>query len=174
MIKPIETRYKGYRFRSRLEARWAVFFDAAHIKWIYESQGFVIGGKPYLPDFHLPEFGYFEVKGRYEYDDQLMQRFADEIRAPLFIAFEQIPDPESWKGYLKSFIPRSFPEDSTMYWGFDDMFLRCDGCDKTTIQNEVYCTIKGNCCETCREMPLSQALETARAARFEYGETPRL
>ena len=27
-IKPIETNYKGYRFRSRLEARWAVFFDA--------------------------------------------------------------------------------------------------------------------------------------------------
>ena len=26
-IKPIETKYNGYRFRSRLEARWAVFFD---------------------------------------------------------------------------------------------------------------------------------------------------
>lgn len=25
-IKAIETEYKGYRFRSRLEARWAVFF----------------------------------------------------------------------------------------------------------------------------------------------------
>ena len=30
-IKAIETYYKGYRFRSRLEARWAVFFDAAGI-----------------------------------------------------------------------------------------------------------------------------------------------
>ena len=27
-IKPIQTRYKGFNFRSRLEARWAVFFDA--------------------------------------------------------------------------------------------------------------------------------------------------
>ena len=27
-IQVIETAYKGYRFRSRLEARWAVFFDA--------------------------------------------------------------------------------------------------------------------------------------------------
>jgi hypothetical protein len=27
MIKAIETRYKGYRFRSRLEARWAVRFE---------------------------------------------------------------------------------------------------------------------------------------------------
>jgi hypothetical protein len=27
-VKAIETQYNGYRFRSRLEARWAVFFDA--------------------------------------------------------------------------------------------------------------------------------------------------
>ncbi|MCB6994492.1 hypothetical protein LI177_13475 [bacterium 210820-DFI.6.37] len=27
-LKAIQTEYKGYRFRSRLEARWAVFFDA--------------------------------------------------------------------------------------------------------------------------------------------------
>jgi hypothetical protein len=26
-IKAIETLYRGYRFRSRTEARWAVFFD---------------------------------------------------------------------------------------------------------------------------------------------------
>ena len=40
MIKAIETSYKGYRFRSRLEARWGVFFDALDIKWEYESEGF--------------------------------------------------------------------------------------------------------------------------------------
>ena len=28
-IKPIETVFKGHKYRSRLEARWAVFFDAA-------------------------------------------------------------------------------------------------------------------------------------------------
>jgi hypothetical protein len=27
-IQAIETVYRGHRFRSRLEARWAVFFDA--------------------------------------------------------------------------------------------------------------------------------------------------
>ena len=26
-MKIIETKYRGYHFRSRLEARWAVFFD---------------------------------------------------------------------------------------------------------------------------------------------------
>ena len=34
--KPIETTYNGVRLRSRLEARWAVFFDALGVKWLYE------------------------------------------------------------------------------------------------------------------------------------------
>lgn len=69
-IAPIPTRYKGYHFRSRLEARWAVFFDAMGIEWEYEPQGFDLSavaaelpwlckhgdeiGK-YLPDFYLPK-----------------------------------------------------------------------------------------------------------------------
>jgi hypothetical protein len=64
-IKPIETVYKGYRFRSRLEARWAVFFDELGVKWLYEHEGFELPGVGrYLPDFYLPEFDeYVEVKG---------------------------------------------------------------------------------------------------------------
>jgi len=42
-IKAIETVYKGYRFRSRLEARWAVFFENVGIKWEYEKEGFEFG-----------------------------------------------------------------------------------------------------------------------------------
>lgn len=51
MIKAIETVYRGYRFRSRLEARWAVFFDALGVKWEYEPQGFELLSGRYLPDF---------------------------------------------------------------------------------------------------------------------------
>lgn len=36
---PIPTRYKGYRFRSRLEARWAIFFDGLQLNWEFEAQG---------------------------------------------------------------------------------------------------------------------------------------
>ena len=55
-IKAIETYYKGYRFRSRLEARWAVFFDAAGIKYEYEPEGFVMSdGTKYLPEVDFPE-----------------------------------------------------------------------------------------------------------------------
>jgi hypothetical protein len=53
-IAPIETLYRGYRFRSRLEARWAVFFDAAEIEWVYEPDGFRVNGRAYLPDFWFP------------------------------------------------------------------------------------------------------------------------
>lgn len=65
-IKAIETVYKGYRFRSRLEARWAVFFDAANIKYEYEPEGFELDdGTRYLPDFYLPEYDWYaEVKAR--------------------------------------------------------------------------------------------------------------
>jgi hypothetical protein len=53
-IKPIQTHYKGYHFRSRLEARWAVFFDAIGWQWEYEPEGFDLGeGDFYLPDFRL-------------------------------------------------------------------------------------------------------------------------
>lgn len=63
-IKAIETRYLGHHFRSRLEARWAIYFDAAGIKWEYEHEGFVLPDEtPYLPDFWLPELKCFaEVK----------------------------------------------------------------------------------------------------------------
>lgn len=63
-IGPIETEYAGHRFRSRLEARWAVVFDAMGMAWKYESQGFEGGGERYLPDFFLPTFNlWVEVKG---------------------------------------------------------------------------------------------------------------
>lgn len=53
-IKPIETIYRGYRFRSRLEARWAVFFDSLGVKYEYEPEGFKLpDGSMYLPDFRV-------------------------------------------------------------------------------------------------------------------------
>lgn len=68
-IKPIETEYKGYRFRSRLEARWAVFFQTAGIPWEYEPEGIDLdadGG--YLPDF-LIRVEFIGVMGEHIYRD---------------------------------------------------------------------------------------------------------
>lgn len=54
-INPIETRYAGCRFRSRLEARWAVLLDTLGVRWDYEPEGYALNGGAYLPDFRLPE-----------------------------------------------------------------------------------------------------------------------
>ena len=52
-IKAIQTEFNGYLFRSRLEARWAVFFDTCRIKYEYEPEGYDLGnGIMYLPDFY--------------------------------------------------------------------------------------------------------------------------
>lgn len=89
----IQTRYKGYHFRSRLEARWAVFLDSLGVQWEYEVEGFDLsqyaemfnnpGRDPigmYLPDFllkgsnawlevkpELPEDHFFQTR-----DEELM------------------------------------------------------------------------------------------------------
>lgn len=45
----IPTEYGGVRFRSRLEARWAAFFDLLRWPWEYEP----IDLRGYIPDFAL-------------------------------------------------------------------------------------------------------------------------
>lgn len=72
MIRALETDYRGIRFRSRLEARWAVFLDTLGVRYHYERQGYELlfdwpgqrGKVWYLPDFWLPDYGlHMEVKG---------------------------------------------------------------------------------------------------------------
>lgn len=55
MIASIETEYRGRRFRSRLEARWAVVFDTERSAWDYELEAFATRLGPYLPDFRVTE-----------------------------------------------------------------------------------------------------------------------
>ncbi len=64
MLSAIETSYHGYLFRSRLEARWAVFFHEAGVPYRYEREGFELpGDMRYLPDFWLPDIAaWVEIK----------------------------------------------------------------------------------------------------------------
>jgi hypothetical protein len=114
MIKPIPTRYAGRLFRSRLEARFAVFFNALGIDWDYEPEGFALKAGWYLPDFYLPNLDggtWIEVKpwGKGHYfgwgcgpalEDKRLDEFAD-LNERFFVA-HGLPDPNNssgWFGY---------------------------------------------------------------------------
>lgn len=57
----IATTFAGVRFRSRLEARWAVTFTL--LGWSYEYEPMVKTAIPYLPDFWLESLEvYCEIK----------------------------------------------------------------------------------------------------------------
>jgi hypothetical protein len=109
-INAIETEYAGCRFRSRLEARWAVFFDALRIPWDYELQGYQLGEakRPYLPDFYLPAAGtWVEVKGEMSRLD--VGLLDDAVNYPA-----GLPHPNPW-GELTMLILGPVPEPDGAY-----------------------------------------------------------
>lgn len=87
MIKAIEASYSGHRFRSRSEARWAVWFDAMSIAYEYEPQGYAIGSECYLPDFFVPSWHvYFEVKPSSQLGEPLLSE-RDRKKVGAFSAY---------------------------------------------------------------------------------------
>lgn len=93
--RAIETVYNGYRFRSRLEARWAVFFDALGIRWEYEREGYELGiAGRYLPDFWLPsQHTWVEIRPRdsFFYDDKCQALAVASGRRVIYVAGQPWP-----------------------------------------------------------------------------------
>lgn len=91
-LTAIPTRYADTLFRSRLEARWAVFFDSLGIPWRYEFEGYQTNAGWYLPDFWLPSLQIFaEVKPRWPNRDALAKcaDVAHGTRFPFVILDEE-------------------------------------------------------------------------------------
>jgi len=106
-IKAIQTEYRGYKFRSRLEARWAVFFDTVGVAWEYEPEGYHLGDLGcYLPDFFIQGNGhrgpYIEIKGTRPNDLEIQKMdtlccglgaygaiFYGDMQAPNWISFHK-------------------------------------------------------------------------------------
>lgn len=174
MIQAIETKYRGCRFRSRLEARWAVFFDSLGLEWQYEKEGFNINGENYLPDFYFPLFEiYAEVKSE-RFDEReyfligaIGGMVLDGLPECRFYVIARADDtcdncnpPESelknpgicYKCYLTG---------GNSFWGIDLAWSRYKG--------RLWYSFGGPD-ETPNEFEYQQALEDARAACFEYGE----
>lgn len=159
-IKAIETQYAGCRFRSRLEARWAVFLDHLNIAWEYEPQGFVTPTGPYLPDFWLPRYRtWLEIKGAAptEYDLDRCTHVARAMDEGMcFFILGDLPRKPSyhpvrgplgiqcvaWAAHLDDFV--GFVGEGDAYWLPVDLPAL---------------------------LSLPKALTAARSARFEHGES---
>lgn len=90
-IPAIETRAYGCRFRSRLEARWAVFFTTAGFDWEYEPEGAALSSGNYLCDFRVKGPNgtqvWVEVKPKLDQDPPDDPRWADLARASGLMVF---------------------------------------------------------------------------------------
>lgn len=170
MIKVIETKYKGYFFRSRLEARWAVFFDFLGIEWEYEKEGFDLGeGLRYLPDFWLPDIGlrttkggglWVEVKGDEDISDRdsrKIHKFSEQQEFGIALLIGPVDN-----GFDQHHEVRAGCWDEGMAW------MKCRDCNRVKFENSNYYK-----CESCggsycsNDHPsLEKAVEAARSARF--------
>lgn len=168
-MKAIETEYKGYRFRSRLEARFAVFFDCLGIRWDYEVEGFVLdNGVWYLPDFYLPTFNggmWVEVKPK-EFTEQEKEKcrlLCEGTKKGVWLAAPR-PDFVCYEVY---------------YWDEPYGFIEGDGipnADQAEFENRMYGMsaygeIGGMINHEYRKLlgcTLSFAVSEARKARFEH------
>lgn len=80
-----ETVYSGVTFRSRLEARWAIFFDLLDWDWDYEPCSYKVGARmEYLPDFYLPTIDlWVEVKGPFFLSGRSISKYARAVAGPM-------------------------------------------------------------------------------------------
>lgn len=173
-MKIIETWYKGIKFRSRTEARWAVFFDKLNIEWEYEKEGFVMSdGSYYLPDFWLPTFDggmYAEVKGKpFTQDEkQLCRDLCYESGQNVLLA-EGIPKPREYV-----FMVKDSKIDGVVY------YIGLPNANTAEFENRMFAEsgVSNFYTYEIPEKNLNQlnieylkAIRDARSARFEHGES---
>ena len=166
-LKAIQTLYRGYKFRSRLEARWGVFFDQLKIQWQYEPEGFELSdGSRYLPDFLLPDDGRYpdiwvEVKAPIaipKYELRKVDEFARQIISERSMVGVLVVkgDPLMANGFLYG-----------SFGGFTTKGPLVEGADRDgSFPNIFSCKAKMSVAQ------VREAAEYARAARFEHGARP--
>lgn len=183
-IKAIPTRYKGYHFRSRLEARWAVFFNVIGAKWEYEVEGYENGsGVRYLPDFCLynvtlrgepnPERGLcVEVKpASYEISSNMADAEKYYMCSPLVLVkglprdVQPLPEsPMSGEQYVWS-------EDGP-WWDNFVYFMKCYRCGALKVDydetNYMECPQCGHLADGYHP-DLVDGCHAAQEAKFEHG-----
>lgn len=178
-LKAINTFYKGVYFRSRLEARWAIFFDSLEIEWEYETAGFDLEGIKYLPDFWLPTFNkgmYVEVKPKEltDFEFEKASRLAILSNKSVWLAVG-LPAARHYQ-VLHGYEGKVYPEfaipliddaygKNEMFYG-THIYVGSDG----FFEYEHNIPYKHD--STYPYNHVLMAVNAARMARFEHGETP--
>jgi hypothetical protein len=163
-MRPIQTFYKGYKFRSRLEARWAVFFDALGIKWEYEPEGYHLSnGDMYLPDFFLPKFCgpkgiYAEVKPERCIDPKAEQLARESGVSVLMVC--GMPGPMTYQ-----LINGEPPYTNAAFMG-----RRMTSEEYRLFYEPGSEDDEGRIAESDLDRSVLEAIVRARSARFEHGE----
>ncbi len=167
-IKAIETHYKGYRFRSRLEARWAVFFDYLEISWEYEPEGFKTSAGPYLPDFLLWGDTFAEVKPECVLENGGTPQW--------LVKMEDVAGGTGFPVVLLAGAPRTRFYEAVYPRGADDMQWEWLDFGASAKKKQAWYLFDGR-----QTRPPSHMLEdfwyqraaseSARSARFEHGES---
>lgn len=192
-MKVIETEYKGYRFRSRLEARWAVFFDACKVRWEYEPEGFMLdNGQYYLPDFLLHDVDgrvegdlYVEVKGKMTKEDATkiynfsgFNKVERGVITPILLV-ASIPEGEGIyqiEEFCRKWGYNGFPEVKGGPYPFNfetidgDYFVAHPGINEAG-RFELFGD-DGSYLEDRDDKATLRAFHIARQARFEHGDKP--
>jgi hypothetical protein len=97
-MQAIQTQYAGCKFRSRVEARWAVLMDSLGVSWEYEKEGFNLGVDGlYLPDFWIPaQECWLEIKGAQPTSPEMAKAtaLAEQSRQSVHMFWGKVaPDP---------------------------------------------------------------------------------
>jgi hypothetical protein len=96
--QPIPTEWRGIVFRSRLEARWALFMDELGLPYVYEQEAYDLPSRRYLPDFYVPRLSAFvEIKPAAPSRDEMLAclELADATRRRVALFFGA---PGHWLG----------------------------------------------------------------------------
>ena len=182
-MRAIETQYKGRNFRSRTEARWAVYLDAMGIRWEYELEGYEFrDGTRYLCDFWLPEWGlWLEIKGEKPTDEEMektrLLAFEGDTATILYWGQPRIAPPQDigvcfawdYKGFTEA-EPCGIFVEAANGLALDSPYSRPRRVGY--FGPELPVVWKGNPLAAKAYDRSRQACTAAVSARFEFGETP--
>ncbi len=138
----VETKYADIIFRSRLEARWAAWFD--RVKWPWEYEPIDLEG--YIPDFILmvknpvlvevkPVLTFEEL---YQYTAKIERSGWD--KEALILGAYPMWKASGWSmpafGLLAERVEGCDPSDSESYWWATAHIFRCGKCGKLNFMHE--------------------------------------